>query len=99
MSEIIWQPGITLAQVEKEVIQKAYKFFDGNKTKTAQALGIAIRTLDNKLMIYEGKLSAKNEENGNDPAAGICVESNAQVSEEQAVHVRERKKVQGVSSR
>jgi DNA-binding NtrC family response regulator len=60
-----WQPGITLEQVEKQVIEKAYKFFQGNKTKTADALGIAVRTLDNKLAVYEGRepmLEEKAEE-------------------------------------
>lgn len=47
-----WQPGQTLEDVEKEVILLAIKFFQNNKTKTAGALGISIRTLDSKLSIY-----------------------------------------------
>lgn len=47
-----WQVGMTLDQIEKQVILKAYRFFEGNKTHTASALGIAIRTLDNKLKRY-----------------------------------------------
>ena len=52
---IIWQPGVTLEDVEKQVILKAFQYFQGNKTKTAQALDIAIRTLDAKIAKYEGK--------------------------------------------
>lgn len=48
-----WIPGQKLDQIEKEVILDAYKYCNYNKTKTAAALGIAIRTLDNKLARYE----------------------------------------------
>jgi hypothetical protein len=50
---IRWSPGMTLDQAEKMVIQIAFQFFKRNKTVTAQSLGIAIRTLDNKLERYE----------------------------------------------
>ena len=49
---IMWQPGVTLADMEKKIILKAFECFQGNKTKTASALGIAVRTLDNKLALY-----------------------------------------------
>jgi hypothetical protein len=50
---MIWSPGITLESIEKQVILIAFRFFRGNKTQTAQALGIAIRTLDAKLEQYQ----------------------------------------------
>ena len=50
---LYWSPGVTLELVEKQVIIKAYKHFKNNKTATANALGIAIRTLDAKLEKYE----------------------------------------------
>lgn len=54
MSEqlIQWSPGVTLAQVEKQVILKAFKHYGFNKTVTANALGISIRTLDGRLEAY-----------------------------------------------
>lgn len=52
---IVWTPGVTLEQIEKDVILKAFRFFRGNKTTTANALGIAIRTLDHKLEKYEAE--------------------------------------------
>jgi len=55
MAKINWQPQWTLAQVEKMVVLEAYRFFRSNKTKTAQALGIAIRTLDHKLEQYRAE--------------------------------------------
>lgn len=51
--EIFWQPGLTLEHVEKQVILKALRFFNGNKPKTANSLDIALRTLDNKLLKYQ----------------------------------------------
>lgn len=50
---IIWSPGVTLESIEKEVILRAFNHFRKNKTATANALGIAIRTLDTKLEKYE----------------------------------------------
>jgi hypothetical protein len=50
---IIWSPGMTLESMEKQVILKAFRYFRGNKTQCAIALGIAIRTLENKLEKYE----------------------------------------------
>jgi DNA-binding NtrC family response regulator len=45
----IWKPGKTLDEVERTVILEALKHFSGNRTHTAKALGISIRTLRNKL--------------------------------------------------
>lgn len=50
---INWSPGMTLDYVEKQVIKAALAYHSGNKTKTADSLGIAIRTLDNKLARYK----------------------------------------------
>lgn len=59
-----WFPGMTLAEVERETIQQAFRFYGQNKTHTAEALGIAVRTLDAKLEQYkqehEAKQAAKN---------------------------------------
>jgi hypothetical protein len=43
---------MTLDQLEKQAILSAYSICGKNKTRTAQALGIAIRTLDNKFEKY-----------------------------------------------
>lgn len=42
-----------LAQVEKRHILKVLSHFNGNKTKAANAMGITVKTLYNKLAIYE----------------------------------------------
>lgn len=62
---ILWSPGVTLESIEKEVILRAFRHYRGNKTATANSLGIAVRTLDNKLEKYEadGKLEEERKEN------------------------------------
>jgi len=47
--ESAWKPGRTLDEIERNVILEALKHFDSNRTHTAKALGISIRTLRNKL--------------------------------------------------
>ncbi len=49
---LAWKPGSTLDQIERNVILEALKHHDGNRTHTAKALGISIRTLRNKLAEY-----------------------------------------------
>ncbi len=49
---IIWSPGMTLDHVERLVILKAYSFYKQNKTATSTALGVSIRTLDERLKKY-----------------------------------------------
>lgn len=41
-----------LEAVEQQIIEYTLRYFSGNKTKTAQSLGISIRTIDNKLEKY-----------------------------------------------
>ena len=47
-----YDPKITVSELEKRWILKALEHFDGNKTQAAQALGITIKTLYNKLHEY-----------------------------------------------
>ncbi len=53
MNTVIFQPGMTLEELEKQAILCSFRFHRGNKTATSNALGIAIRTLDAKLEKYE----------------------------------------------
>jgi hypothetical protein len=87
---MIFSPGMTIDGLEKELIQSALKFYQGNKTVTARSIGCALRTLDNKLAQYaeEERLSgverdaerAKQEEwqkrarGINGPHSGVQVE-------------------------
>ena len=47
-----WSPGRTLNDIERNVILEALQYHHGNRTHTARALGISIRTLRNKLADY-----------------------------------------------
>jgi two-component system response regulator FlrC len=47
-----WMPGQTLNDIERNVILEALQYHLGNRTHTAKALGISIRTLRNKLADY-----------------------------------------------
>ncbi len=47
-----WTPGRTLDDIERNVILEALRYHNGNRTHTAKALGISIRTLRNKLADY-----------------------------------------------
>jgi two-component system response regulator HydG len=47
-----YDPSLSLYELEKRYIIKALNYFDGNKTQAANALGITIKTLYNKLHEY-----------------------------------------------
>lgn len=49
---LVWTPGTTLADVERQVILTAFSHYKIKNT-TAAALGIGIRTLDEKLKQYK----------------------------------------------
>jgi transcriptional regulator with PAS, ATPase and Fis domain len=46
---------LLLSQVEKRHILRVLNYFKGNKTKAADAMGITVKTLYNKLALYEGE--------------------------------------------
>ncbi len=56
-----FSPGITLQEAEKRLILQTLEYCKGNKTKTAQILGISVRTLRNKLQEYK-KASLRDKE-------------------------------------
>jgi transcriptional regulator with PAS, ATPase and Fis domain len=47
-----FQTGLKLSEIEKSVILQTLRQQDYNRTKTAKALGIGIRTLQRKLKQY-----------------------------------------------
>jgi hypothetical protein len=60
-----YQVGMTLAELEKLAILKAFAHFRYNKTTTAASLDIAIRTLDNKLEKYAHEENELKEKQAN----------------------------------
>lgn len=53
-SEDTLRPGMSIRDVEKCLIEKTLDHFGGNKRKTAETLGISLKTLYNRLRDYEG---------------------------------------------
>lgn len=58
---IHWQVGITLEEVEKQIILKAMHHFSNNKTHVAEALGVSVRTIQNKMAKYNGEPQPEEE--------------------------------------
>jgi DNA-binding NtrC family response regulator len=52
-AQAIIQPGMTLADIEREAIRRTLEHAGGHRTKTAESLGISVRTLQRKLKEYE----------------------------------------------
>jgi transcriptional regulator with PAS, ATPase and Fis domain len=48
-------PGVTVDQVERELIRQTLESTGNNKTRAAELLGISLKTLHNKLKEYEGQ--------------------------------------------
>lgn len=102
---VTWQPGMTLDDVERDVIEASLRFNGNNKTRTAASLGIAIRTLTSKLERYleidaERELAARAKEEKRNALLqakrGVHVEQDAGSSEKQPLSVQERQEVQKV---
>jgi DNA-binding protein Fis len=58
---ILWTPGMSLSHIEKMVILKAFRHYRGNKSATATALGISVRTLDTRLEEYQTEKAKQQE--------------------------------------
>jgi DNA-binding NtrC family response regulator len=55
------EPSLNLDAMERKLIEATLERFDGHRAKTAQALGIGIRTLSGKLKAYGYAPRAKNK--------------------------------------
>ncbi len=51
---ILIKAGLSVKEMEKELIFKTLEEVNGNRTNAAKMLGISIRTLRNKLREYKG---------------------------------------------
>jgi len=48
-SHVVFSVGMTYAQVEREMLLKTLAHFDNDRTRTAHALGVSVRTIHNQL--------------------------------------------------
>jgi hypothetical protein len=78
---MMWCPGDTLAKIEKRTILEALRFYQGDRKRTAESLGIALRTLYNKMDEYNGK---KDQEKGE---AKINADANGTITGENTTSV------------
>lgn len=108
----MWSPGMTLEYVEKVTILAAVKFYNGNKTQTAGALGISVRSLHDKLEKYDAErrdedaIRAKYKSDQEEflkrsrglhrTTSGVLLESSTPARAEHAVSLPKRKEVQEV---
>ncbi len=53
--QIVWSPGVTLADIEKQVILKALQFYRNDKLTVSNALGLTPRALEKKVEQYENE--------------------------------------------
>ena len=51
-AEVVYRPGMTMADVERAAIEAALRETQGNRRKAAEVLGIGERTLYRKLKAY-----------------------------------------------
>lgn len=65
---VIWTPGMTLEQLERQTIMKAIAVYGYNKSAAARALGITYRTIENKMVKYEKDDEARKEKEVMDKA-------------------------------
>ncbi len=49
------RPGLTVAEAERRLILETLAFTQNNKTRAAEMLGISLKTLHNKLKVYESQ--------------------------------------------
>jgi len=54
-NSLIIPVGSTVSETEKRLIHKTLEFTDNNKTKAAEILGISLKTLHNKLNLYDAE--------------------------------------------
>jgi len=51
-ADVVYRPGMTMADVERAAIEAALRDTQGNRRKAAEILGIGERTLYRKLKAY-----------------------------------------------
>lgn len=93
MNAGMWQPGKSLEDCEREIIEYALRFYGNNRKRTAESLGISARGLDYKLAKYEGtEISGASE----DADSRLPSESSFELPAKQPVSLRKREEIQEV---
>lgn len=51
-AKVKWEPGVTLAELEREALRQALEHFDGSTGAVARELGISERTVQKAIHLY-----------------------------------------------
>ncbi len=54
----VLMPGLTVAEMERRLIERTLDAVGGNRTRASEMLGISVRTLRNKLRLFRGEAPA-----------------------------------------
>jgi len=54
----VLMPGLTVAEMERRLIERTLDAVGGNRTRASEMLGISVRTLRNKLRLFRGETPA-----------------------------------------
>jgi DNA-binding NtrC family response regulator len=68
-STITFAVGTPLAEIERRMLFKTLAFFDNNKARTAEALGVTTKTIYNRLAHYQAQARAQDDDDAEDPAS------------------------------
>ncbi|WP_146907120.1 sigma-54-dependent transcriptional regulator [Arenimonas daejeonensis] len=69
-SSITFMVGTPLEEIERRMLFKTLAYYDNNKVRTAQALGITTRTIYNRLSNYESLRQGAGEDTDEDTGTG-----------------------------
>jgi DNA-binding NtrC family response regulator len=61
-STITFAVGTSLAEIERRMLFKTLAFFDNNKARTAEALGVTTKTIYNRLAHYQAQAQARDDD-------------------------------------
>jgi DNA-binding NtrC family response regulator len=64
-STITFAVGTPLEEIERRMLFKTLAFFDNNKARTAEALGVTTKTIYNRLAHYQAQARDKEDDHGN----------------------------------
>ena len=69
-STITFAVGTPLAEIERRMLFKTLAFFDNNKARTAEALGVTTKTIYNRLAHYQALARGRDEDPGDRDGSG-----------------------------
>jgi DNA-binding NtrC family response regulator len=68
-STITFAVGTPLAEIERRMLFKTLAFFDNNKARTAEALGVTTKTIYNRLAHYQAMAREQEDDGAEDSSA------------------------------